>query len=199
MKHPFKLLALLSFLTLAVTSCDKEETDDFIVYDYSPVSINIALTDSQGNSLFDIATPNNLLDCDIYVTYEDKRWDMDNVRYNDRGFKDSNVFQYEKTRIYVPTFYGLYLNNYRQSETGVNIAALEFGPMEGGVHGTVEYTLHIPELDRTYDCRIITTKKGYNADYKFIVNGKEYPSATSHPSGLYTEIIPDSELATIKK
>lgn len=197
MKLNLKLIPLLPMLALIFSSCSKDD-DDIIIYDYFPISINIALTDSQGNSLFDKDTPRNLLDCGIYATYEGKQWPMDNIEYNDCGFDDSNLFQYEKTRIYVPTFYGPYLNNYALPDSGNKIAALEFGPFKGGVSGTEEYTLHIPELNRSYECKLITeTNKGVK--YTFIVNGKECPMPKYPLSAMYTEVIPDEELASIRE
>ena len=74
MKRILQTAYALLAITIATTLTSCGEGDEPVIWDFSPVCIELYITDSQGNSLLDADAPGSILGSGISATYDGKEF-----------------------------------------------------------------------------------------------------------------------------
>ncbi len=135
------LLAIL-FMTITLVSCSKMKT-----WDISPVNIRIYVEDTNGNNLLSPLSKNNILEDEIYVTY-------DNIKFP----LGVDMSEEAMTRAYFAVLDGLKVYEIN------NEPYLIFGEFDGAKNWDDSFEIHWG--DGTKD------KIRFTRDFKWKINGK---------------------------
>lgn len=117
-------------------ACDSENSDD-VIWDITPISFFIFITDSEGHDLLDSTFQNNLIK-DITVSYQGKTYPV----VTEYGYYD-RLYGKAQTRFYMPNFFGLVLRKYWEDHKNYELVFGEFDGMEN--IDKREITLNLPD------------------------------------------------------
>lgn len=156
----YLFVTISGFMSLVLSSCEKNTEID--VY---PINLFVYVVDSEGNNLLDQKNPNNLVGkLNGTITYKNRKnhilWGRPGMD-NRWPWVDIN----DMTRVYIPSFYGVWYNNYDGRETH-----LEIGEFDGDSSWSEVFTLEFPDYDLKYDFEMVYKGLG---DKPFLkVNGE---------------------------
>ncbi|MCM1028932.1 MAG: hypothetical protein NC342_06055 [Pseudoflavonifractor sp.] len=150
------LLSVISF-----TSCEEDGPGNKI-WDFTPVYLTIDITDGNGATLLDSAREDNVLNSDIYMEFEGKRYEL-----NHRDSIHENI----DGRAYMAEFYGFWLDPvYEKAADGsfkkTSRYRLFFGEWNGDDNYDYHMTLVWPEEGKSHELRVYNhfRWKGHNPD-----------------------------------
>lgn len=140
------MLSALLVSLLGLVACDESKNDgpdDDVIWDFSPVTVNIYLQDAEGNNLLSPTFPGNIRGRRIAALYEGKEYE---VNWNSAG----------ETRFYMPNFTGLSIEmSYVLSGDDYVLAPetshLTFGEFDGSQDQDISLTLSIEDIPETWD------------------------------------------------
>lgn len=162
--HTLYLLLISLLCVTGFTACDKSDNgfdngDDYVIWDFYPIELSIAVQDAQGNDLLNPETPGNIAKQGIKAIYNGKTYE-----------KDAPISQ---TKMYLARFYGLQT---MKSETGKHF--LTFGEFNGaGTFNNEKVT--IDWNDGTQDVITFSSKLTWESkndpviNRKFCLNGED--------------------------
>lgn len=154
-------------------ACDSENSDD-VIWDITPISFFIFITDSEGHDLLDSTFQNNLIK-EITVSYQGKTYPVvTEYEYYER------LYGKAQTRFYMPNFYGLVLRNYWEDHKNYELVFGEFDGMEN--IDKREITLNLPDDHQA----VLSYKNSFewksngepNKNTVFYLDGQELKSST---------------------
>lgn len=163
-------LALFSLLFLLLWSCDKHDSKNHMIVDWSPIEILISVSDNNGVDLLD-STKTDFVK-GITLKYKDKTYPVSNSLYNSH-------FKYlgsARTKYYLPSMFGLQLLPWKAVRAFYLYAQehyyLYFGELDGSESRDDTFT--IDWGDGTKDVIRFTRKiSGLEAKDKWYLNGRE--------------------------
>ena len=165
----FKLIVfcLMGLIMCGVlSSCKKDEED--VIWDYSPLAINIIVLDAEGHNILNPDVEGSLYGTAISVTY------------NDETYQTKWTSEDWNTRYLAPYFTGLTFKPGKVWEDGQShpvgeLNHLSFGEFESSHDVTMYLTLHIPTLDKEYEIECRHTFRWVNKEPhqedKYFVDG----------------------------
>ena len=154
-------------------ACDSENSDD-VIWDITPISFFIFITDSEGHDLLDSTFQNNLIK-EITVSYQGKTYPVvTEHEYYER------LYGKAQTRFYMPNFYGLVLRKYWEDHKNYELVFGEFDGMEN--IDKREITLNLPDDHQA----VLSYKNSFewksngepNKNTVFYLDGQELKSST---------------------
>lgn len=152
-------------LSLAFTSCGNDEEPDLII-DYSPITIQVNVRNSNGENLLEPSTQGNILEGNNTFTYDGKTSNI-HVGWPKNRERSSNM-----TRYYMPMWYGAFIapafSPYSENQKE---NAIYIGEFEGGESGTINMELNLGE--NKYEISVKSKVKGTSVKRDYSINGKK--------------------------
>ncbi|MCH5241975.1 MAG: hypothetical protein J1F67_06080 [Muribaculaceae bacterium] len=157
-------------IALTFTSCN--DNDD-VIWDYSPVIFEVLVENSQDENLLDENTAGNILGTEMYVIFENEKFD---VTY---GWPDDPYFPYPySSRAYMPSWWGAFIAPYFYDYSDLHTRGnrLYIGEFFGDSYGETKFELYLDghRYEISYTNKI---PKPGKVDRHFFLDGKEIPSS----------------------
>ena len=154
-RHIYILIA--SIIALTAGGCSDDNDD--IIWDFSPVTIDLDVTDADGNSLLRAETPGNILASGLTATFSDKEYTL--------RMPDDNM----QSRALPARFIGLYLDENIWMDQDMMMHSsprLCFGEFQGFEDFDHTVVFHFPSADRNVTVRVVSKArwKGNDPDWR---------------------------------
>lgn len=171
-------LILTLFAIFMLSSClySCKESEEDMIWDYSPVDFEILVENSKGENLLDENVADNILNTKMYIIFQDERYEV----Y--KGWPEGSIFPYRSTRVYMPIWYGAFIAPYffdysHWEDVPERGNRLYVGEFFGDSNGETSFQLHLDghEYKVAYTNKIVKPGK---VDRHFFLNDKEIPSSS---------------------
>ena len=179
----FVLIVLLVGFSSCQSGDEPDGPDEFVVWDLTPVTVDVRFVDNTGANLLDEETEGNWIGQPFTLTCNDETFELKWSGWRS-NLEDPYVPQ---SRAYMPRFYGFAAREYRVWNGNKWIHPkgqyyLSFGEFDAGDNYDFSVQLNVPGVDDVYmiDVKhtIVWTKEGPAVFNEFLLNGepvKELP------------------------
>lgn len=180
MKHSKIIFATLMAMLLGLSSCKGE--DDDVMWDFSPIEIDIIIRDSEGHNLLDPDYEKNIIGSEVYMTCDDSRHDPQASCVDSRHDVEWMWGTQPVTRVYAALYYGIrHLNTNLYSPSTPSEWILKIGEFPGDEN--CDRTFDLVINGKTHKLRLVNSFKWRRndpqIDTQIYLDGKECPRRES--------------------